>query len=57
LLAAGEADLPGLIRAYNDAVVHIFLVCVAVSAAGVIVAAFVEWKSVKGKNLAAAGAA
>jgi MFS family permease len=52
-----KADLPGLILAYSDAITQTFMVCAAVASISILGAAIVEWKSVKGKNLAAAGAA
>ncbi|KAJ5293876.1 hypothetical protein N7508_008697 [Penicillium antarcticum] len=52
-----KADLPGLLLAYNDAITQTFTVCAAVSALSVFGAVIVEWKSVKGKSLAAGGAA
>jgi hypothetical protein len=52
-----KADLPGLLLAYNDAISQVFMVCAAVSALSVFGAVIVEWKSVKGKALAAGGAA
>ncbi|CAG8366582.1 unnamed protein product [Penicillium salamii] len=52
-----KADLAGVIHAYSDAITQTFMVCAAVSAISVIGALIVEWKSVKGKNLAAGGAA
>ena len=52
-----KADLPGLLLAYNDAITQTFTVCAAVAALSVLGAVIVEWKSVKGKSLAAGGAA
>jgi MFS family permease len=52
-----KADLPGLLLAYSDAVTQTFMVCAAVASISIIGAVVVEWKSVKGKNIAAGGAA
>lgn len=55
--AVDKADLPELLLAYNDAITETFLVCAAMASASVIGSGFVEWKSVKSKNIAAGGAA
>ncbi|CAI7619037.1 unnamed protein product [Penicillium glandicola] len=52
-----KADLPGVLLAYNDALMQTFIVSAAVASISIIGALFVEWKSVKGKNLAPGGAA
>ncbi|KAJ5326635.1 hypothetical protein MYU51_014499 [Penicillium brevicompactum] len=52
-----KADLAGVRLAYSDAITQTFMVCAAVAAISVLGALVVEWKSVKGKNLAAGGAA
>jgi len=49
--AVDKALLPGVTLAYNDALTETFKVFAAVSCVSVIGAAFVEWKSVKGKNV------
>ncbi len=43
--------LPGVTLAYSDALTKTFIVCVAAASASIIGSAFVEWKSVKGKNV------
>ncbi|KAJ5804551.1 uncharacterized protein N7518_000854 [Penicillium psychrosexuale] len=50
--AVSKADLPGVLLAYNNAITQTFMVGAAVAAASMIGALGVEWKSVKGKNLA-----
>ncbi|KAF3030551.1 hypothetical protein E8E15_007924 [Penicillium rubens] len=52
-----KADLPGVLLAYNDALTQTFIVGAAVASISIIGALCVEWKSVKGKNIAAGGAA
>ncbi|KAJ5489845.1 Major facilitator superfamily domain general substrate transporter [Penicillium expansum] len=52
-----KADLPGVIHAYNDALTQTFIVGAAAASVSIIGALWVEWKSVKGKNIAAGGAA
>ncbi|CAK5276200.1 unnamed protein product [Mycena citricolor] len=45
------ADLPGVLIAYNDALVSAFYVSVAMGALSLFGALGMEWKSVKGKNI------
>ncbi|CAG8908738.1 unnamed protein product [Penicillium egyptiacum] len=52
-----KADLPEVLLAYNDALTQTFIVGAAVASISIIGALCVEWKSVKGKNLAPGGAA
>ncbi|KGO77802.1 Major facilitator superfamily domain, general substrate transporter [Penicillium italicum] len=52
-----KADLPGVLHAYNDALTQTFIVGAAVASLSIIGALWVEWKSVKGKNVATGGAA
>lgn len=52
-----KADLPGVLLAYNDALTQTFIVGAAMASTSLIGALFVEWKSVKGKNISAGGAA
>ncbi|CAK7238638.1 MAG: hypothetical protein STHCBS139747_000056 [Sporothrix thermara] len=46
-----EADLPGVIMSYNNALTQTFIACAALAALSVVGALAVEWKSVKGKNI------
>jgi MFS family permease len=48
--------LKGVISAYNDSLAETFYVSVAAGALSIIGAAFVEWKSMKGKNIQMAAA-
>ncbi|KAJ5419113.1 uncharacterized protein N7487_002663 [Penicillium crustosum] len=50
-------DLPGVLHAYNDALVQTFIVSAAMASISMIGALCMEWKSVKGKKLAPGGAA
>jgi hypothetical protein len=50
------ASWPGVQIAYNDAVVRTFYVCVALSCLSSVGAAFIQWKSVKGKKVVAVAA-
>ncbi|CAK7563296.1 MAG: hypothetical protein SEPTF4163_001160 [Sporothrix epigloea] len=47
------ADLPALILAYSGALTQTFIVSTALAAMTAIGAAFIEWKSVKGKHIEA----
>lgn len=49
--------LPGVLLAYNNAVNTAFILPIATSGIAFLFSLFVEWKSVKGKNLLAGGAA
>lgn len=51
------ADLPGVLQAYVVAIKNAFILPIAVGSIAAICACFVEWKSVKGKNLIPGGAA
>jgi MFS family permease len=48
--------LPGVLVAYNQTLTETFYVSVACGTASIIGAAFVEWKSMKGKNIVMAAA-
>ncbi|KAL2017192.1 hypothetical protein VTK56DRAFT_2512 [Thermocarpiscus australiensis] len=50
------AFLPGVTRAFNDALTQTFGVFTALSAASIVGAVFVEWRSVKGKPMEIAAA-
>ncbi|KAJ5950761.1 uncharacterized protein N7479_009174 [Penicillium vulpinum] len=52
-----KTDLPAVLLAYNDALTQTFIVSAAVASVSMIGALGVEWKSVKGKDLAPGGAA
>ncbi|KAF2452521.1 major facilitator superfamily domain-containing protein [Lineolata rhizophorae] len=54
--AVAENFLPGVLVAYNDALVETFYVSVAVSALSILGAVVVQWISVKGKKLDVAAA-
>lgn len=65
VLAAGATNIqtlipaeqvPGVILAYNDALAKTFLVFAAIACISSIGAAFIEWKSVKGKKIEMAAA-
>lgn len=45
------ADLPGVTRAYNDALTRTFVAFCGVAAVSIVGAAAIEWKSVKGKKV------
>jgi|SRR5579862_3287546 hypothetical protein len=47
------AQLPLVLEAYNSAVRDVFIMAVALAACSFVVAWGFEWKSIKGKNLAA----
>ena len=49
--------LPGVLLAYNKAVTSAFIVPIATSGIAFLVSLFVEWKSIKGKNIMGGGAA
>jgi hypothetical protein len=49
--------LPGVTLAYSEALTRAFLVSAVMASASVIGSLFIEWKSVKGKNIEMAGAA
>ncbi|KAH7064488.1 putative efflux pump antibiotic resistance protein [Paraphoma chrysanthemicola] len=49
--------LPGIILSYNNALTQIFLVATVMAAFTVVGCVFVEWKSVKGKNIEMGAAA
>ena len=52
LESAFPADLlPAIILSYNEALTKVFVVCAAMAAYTIIGGLFVEWKSVKGKNI------
>jgi hypothetical protein len=46
-----KAQLPGVIRAYNDALTQAFLVAAIMAASTIVGSAVIEWKSVKGKKI------
>ena len=46
-----EKFLPGVLAAYNLSLTQTFYVSVAAAAVSIVGAAFVEWKSMKGKNI------
>jgi hypothetical protein len=51
-LAANKPQyLPGVIQAYNDALIKAFTVATAMAALSIVGAVTVEWKSVKGKKV------
>ncbi|KAF7317115.1 DHA14-like major facilitator [Mycena chlorophos] len=50
-------DLPAVLVAYNAAIVKAFEISIAMSIASLIGSVFVEWKSVKGKNISMGAAA
>ena len=45
---------PGILRAYNDSLTQTWYAAVALSVLSAIGAAFIQWKSVKGKKVVAA---
>jgi hypothetical protein len=51
------ANLPGVLAAYSNAVTSAFIVPIATSGLAFIVSLFIEWKSIKGKNIMGGGAA
>ncbi|KAI4819857.1 putative major facilitator superfamily transporter [Aureobasidium sp. EXF-8845] len=51
------AELPGVLAAYSNAVTTAFIVPIATSGLAFIVSLFIEWKSIKGKNIMGGGAA
>ncbi|CAD0016253.1 unnamed protein product [Aureobasidium pullulans] len=50
-------QLPGVLSAYSNAVTSAFVVPIATSGIAFFVSLFVEWKSIKGKNIMGGGAA
>lgn len=46
-----KSVLPGVLKAYNDALTHSFLVAAIMAAATIVGSLAIEWKSVKGKKL------
>lgn len=50
------ADLPGVLQAYMLGLKQAFVISIACGGIAVISACFVEWKSVKGKKIAAVAA-
>ena len=54
--SVGSADLPGVLTAYNDALVQTFYVSLAMACFSIIGSVGMEWKSVKGKKLETVGA-
>jgi ABC-type sulfate transport system permease component len=46
-------QLPLVLEAYNQAVRNVFIIAVVTGCCGFIISFFFEWKSIKGKNLAA----
>ncbi|KAG9845679.1 putative major facilitator superfamily transporter, partial [Aureobasidium melanogenum] len=51
------AQLPGVLQAYSHAVTSAFVLPIATSGLAFIVSLFIEWKSIKGKNIMGGGAA
>lgn len=51
------AQLPGVLKAYSHAVTSAFVLPIATSGLAFIVSLFIEWKSIKGKNIMGGGAA
>ncbi|CAD0107304.1 unnamed protein product [Aureobasidium uvarum] len=51
------AQLPGVLQAYSHAVTSAFVLPIATSGLAFVISLFVEWKSIKGKNLMGGGAA
>ena len=54
--AVTAAQLPGVLLAYMDGLKQAFIISIACGAIATICACFVEWKSVKGKKIAAVAA-
>ncbi|KAF2796245.1 MFS general substrate transporter [Melanomma pulvis-pyrius CBS 109.77] len=52
-----EAQLPGVLVAYTNAIVSAFVLAIAMGGLGFLVSFRMEWKSVKGKSLMGGGAA
>ena len=55
--AVSPVDLPGVLVAYAKALDEAFVLPIAVAGVAMICACFVEWRSVKGKNLMAGAGA
>ena len=55
-LLVTEDKLPAVLVAYAKSLGYTFDISVAMAGLGVMMACFVEWKSVKGKNFGAVGA-
>lgn len=53
--AVGSDSLEGVLYAYNDALTHAYYVSVAMASLSIVGALGMEWKSVKGKKIEAAG--
>ncbi|KEQ72136.1 putative major facilitator superfamily transporter [Aureobasidium namibiae CBS 147.97] len=51
------AQLPGVLTAYSNAVTTAFIVPIVTSGLAFVVSLFIEWKSIKGKNIMGGGAA
>jgi len=54
--AVGEANIPGVLTAYNNALDQTFYVSLAMACFSIIGSLGMEWKSVKGKKIEAVGA-
>ncbi|KAF2002924.1 MFS general substrate transporter [Amniculicola lignicola CBS 123094] len=52
-----SASLPGVLEAYNNAIVSAFIVAIATSGIAFVISFGMEWKSVKGKKIVTGGAA